>query len=86
MSEWISVKEHLPQYGQTVLFRFTERRLDFNARDVLPHAPYGMAVREYRDDDYSENDWKIGADLYAYWASIKLLKITHWMPLPEPPK
>ena len=65
MSEWISVKERLPQEGQKVLCCFTE---------------YGMQVAKYVFDWGDYYVWDCMADNFS------LNSVTHWQPLPEPPK
>lgn len=56
-SEWISVKERLPEIGQS----------------VLVYASKYYPVVECRD-------------LVAYMKMGNYTGVTHWMPLPEPPK
>lgn len=72
-SEWISVDERLPKYNTSVLvYRPTM------AMPIVADTYYGW----YGEDD---ERWYEGWSLYG-----KNLKgenvITHWMPLPEPPK
>ena len=58
-TEWISVKDRLPEHGSTVCLIYTKE--------------YGLTIQM----------WK------GYWDSeypVKEAVVTHWMPLPEPPK
>lgn len=63
MSEWISVKDRLPEENINVLIY---RR---NMMNVYTYFGHG----EWEDD-------------YGYWTRTEDDGITHWMPLPEPPK
>ena len=78
MSEWISVKNRLPDGYDDVLV-------------------YVVEHRSWWDDEYVEPGKKISTlkhDTYSYMAiqyldkyeDISRTNITHWMPLPEPPK
>lgn len=70
MSEWISVKERLPEQDGKVLCRYGFERegkrsgymvtgcLDYYATDEIPHFQHASTG----------------------------LYVTHWMPLPEPPE
>lgn len=71
MSEWISVKDKLPKYS----------------KEVLTYTP-GMAMPirvDAYDGYYGEDDgkWYEG---WRYRGNHAENRITHWMPLPEPPK
>lgn len=72
MSEWISVEDRLPDYGEPVLIC---------ANDVV------QSVTFMRDGFEDTADWfepyHFGDDdeFLRVWASF----VTHWMPLPEPP-
>ena len=61
MDEWISVKDRLPESGETTLV--------YNG-DIDVHGFWNG-----RWLDYDENGYP-----------FEVLYITHWMPLPEPPK
>ena len=69
MSEWISVKEKLPDHLQIVLA--------INLNDT-------MAVVRC---DHHVNGSKL-IDYVFMWPDLRFqfMNITHWMPLPEPPK
>ena len=55
MTEWISVKDRLPDDGTKVLL----------------YLDYGMIEASWYDSSYYMPFWN---------------RVTHWMPLPEPPK
>lgn len=42
-----------------------------------------IVMRGYRRPD---GVWKYGTELNAEWENISSWPVTHWMPLPEPPK
>ena len=67
---WIPVTERLPEYGVRVL-----------ATDMYEGDDYtGIWTREeYKDD--ADGCWY---DDHGWWHAID--DVTHWMPLPEPPK
>ena len=66
-SEWISVKDRLPERGQAVLCY----RGDFRG-DMMNTYVY-LGSGNWEDD-------------YGYRGTAEHEGITHWMPLPEPPK
>lgn len=72
MSEWISVEDDMPIYGDPVLIV---------GNGVTQHVTY---MRDGADD---EPDW---FEPYFFDHDddfkVDLNKVTHWMPLPEPPK
>ena len=71
--EWISVEECLPKYNTLVLV-------------YRPTMATKILVAEYEgyygEDD---NEWYEGWSAFGYDVRGKEL-ITHWMPLPKPPK
>lgn len=42
-----------------------------------------IVMRGYRRPD---GVWKYGVELHEVWERLSLKRVTHWMPLPEPPK
>ncbi len=71
MSEWISVKDRLPRYNETVLIYRPSM-----AEPILADKYFGW----YGEDD---NEWHEG---WLRYGGVKNDLITHWQPLPEPPK
>lgn len=76
MSEWISIKDRLPEDQQRVLC-------------------HGKFAEEGMDGLEEDRDYQIGLVTFCsagYWEhdrgsfSAQLVKVTHWMPLPNPPK
>lgn len=70
MSEWISVKDRLPEGEEDVLVHLTSKELVVGAfMTALIH---------------DERFWVLsrGGDFYA----CPQFGVTHWMPLPEPPE
>ena len=79
--KWISVEERLPEEDGRYLV-FTSSYLIQYVR-VLSFAKDGRKVDEYDFVSAWENVW------YWYdseWGHITTDDVTHWMPLPEPPK
>ena len=81
VQEWISVNDRLPQEDGSYLVTINS----FNGRkyiDVRWFAKDGEIVDKYELAG-QENVW------YYYdseWGSISIDSVTHWMPLPLPPK
>lgn len=73
MSEWISVKDRLPESGVPVLVTFV------GYTDNKLHSD-GVARWEPDLNGYN-GGWEWTLDF-----SDATVEITHWMPLPEPPK
>ena len=75
-SNWISVKDRLPEKGIEVLVSYLNPNGTTRSVEV---AKYTKCPEEY---DWSSNkeDTLIGGYLWIEG------KPTHWMPLPEPPK
>lgn len=74
--KWISVDERLPEYLGWVLVigHIINKRKKRNYGWCVPH------IAEYRHGRWCDSDGML-PDL-----EDRSLKITHWMPLPEPPK
>ena len=70
-SEWISVKDRLPEPGQKVIFYVSEREESFAGSYVV-------------DDYRSTMSGKFRENLDWWWFDEE--PITHWMPLAEAPK
>lgn len=77
--EWISVKDRLPEEGQEVLV------ISRGWGEPLVY------VGQYKRVE-SETSWLTGITSKASnwllwgWSYIKEPQVTHWMPLPKPPK
>ena len=80
-SEWIPVTERLPEVGDTYLV-VVKYKYDWEKgykidTDVATFYPYD------NPDAYIDNRW----DTYVDWdEGQQYIHITHWMPLPAPPK
>ena len=72
-SEWISVEERLPRYNETVLVY----------RPTMGEKILADTYKGYYNED--TGDWEEGWVKFGQ-NSIGMNVITHWMPLPEPPK
>ena len=72
MSKWISVEERLPKSGDRVWCSMRNKKRDaFVFSDALIYWVKGRR-REWTHSDCNPLD--------------ESLKVTHWQPLPEPPK
>lgn len=73
MAEWISVKDRMPRYNETVLvYRPTM------AEKILADSYYGFYGED--DDKWHEGWTHFGKDIKGNDV------ITHWRTLPEPPR
>ena len=81
LPKWISVKDRLPEAdGNYLVF---EKGYLIPAIRVLSFARDGRKVDKYDFHREWKNVW------YRYdseWGHITIGDVTHWMPLPEPPK
>lgn len=77
MNNWISVKDRLPEDRQMVLIS-------------IPDELFGQIchVAEFTLDEFGDKHiWQtINGSHPAYTLYANILGVTHWMPLPEPPK
>jgi len=71
MSEWISIGDRLPPRQKKVLI------IEKGGRCIVGY--YGSSSGSYEGDDF----W---AALTGGYDSYPTTNVTHWMPLPEPPK
>lgn len=80
MSEWISVKNRLPELKDDSVLAY------FGAPDYSGYCSYGIDmvhIEEYFKDIQDGLD-QDGNQLYSKW--YVSAGLTHWQPLPEPPK
>lgn len=73
MSEWISVEDRLPRSEQIVI--------GYTPCDKFMFVGFHQ---ESKSVNYDWSNWKIITALRSTKTMTK--KVTHWMPLPEPPK
>ena len=80
-TKWIPVTERLPENDG----RYLVRKKNFNTAwfDVLGFAKDGRKVDEYDFEREWENVWYRYDSEYGY---VTTDSVTHWMPIPEPPK
>ena len=76
MSEWISVKDRLPEEGQGL---------------VLVYAPNNKYVAFQLDEWSMQREAPVSfssatIEVGEGWDNFEFEEITHWMPLPNPPK
>lgn len=75
MSEWIRVEDELPRCGDPVIAACRDYRVDGLPPAVVP-ARFNLDREEWFDVDNLDSDGD----------EVRLFRVTHWMPLPEPPK
>lgn len=83
MAEWISVNDRFPEDGQDVLLIAHGWKTDNG--DV-----YIGKLKPVPADDGSGNFWGLARPWCEWsisgWSYFRIPEVTHWMPLPEPPK
>lgn len=89
MMEWISVKDRLPENFQEVIVTFKNHSPEVYYLDIKDKPLTGVCV-------YYKGEWywysSITYDVLAEYGKYdgeevnKDIEITHWQPLPEPPK
>ena len=73
MSEWINVEDRLPETEGTYIV-MTEKSWE--------HVPYKVMAMEFEIKvlrGVEKRRWK-------WYGKLPIWPVTHWMPLPEPPK
>lgn len=76
MSEWISVKDRMPEKKRAVLV-------------YAPHMDEPIVTMYFDPDDQMAEFGEWVSDCTPNrlgWSSMTGEDVTHWMPLPEPPK
>ena len=81
MSEWISVNDRVPNNGETVLCKQVN-----NESLMLCYIDNGMWKEDYQDICVSGGYGCIDNEICEASDHSNYLRVTHWMPLPEPPK
>lgn len=93
--EWISIEDELPEKGKNVLgFDGKQKRIVFFISKYYEEflcdedEPECCDYLEEKDMSYWKEGWysdeeQSYSEYDSYWT---VRKITHWMPLPEPPK
>lgn len=75
MSEWISIKDSFPNENELVLIFQTDKGSERSS--WRPYVPFALSIFE----DSSFNDSHCGD-----CQQVEHQCVTHWMPLPQPPK
>ena len=81
MSEWIRVDDRLPNDGETVLCKQVN-----NESLMLCYIDNGIWKEDYQDIYVSDGYGCIDNEICAASDCSNYLRMTHWTPLPEPPK
>ncbi len=81
MTEWISVKDRLPELGTLCAISYTKP--GWGGRMGVYIARYDRLYKTFNiKDGYDEGFFKTGLNTF----SQKYDEVTHWMPLPKPPE
>lgn len=80
MSEWISVEDRLPEYGEKVLFRYV-MDYKFPEKTISSKVKVGMCCGCLSSTNKNGHRYDLDARKHCY-----VFNVTHWMPIPEPPK
>lgn len=72
MSEWISVKDRLPENNKVVL--------------VYVHDTTICGTHRFMTGSCDKGFWFLGVHLDCLSFPHNEYNVTHWMPLPDPPK
>lgn len=76
MSEWKSINEELPEIGQKVDINIYQHDITGKSNKRLTDCFY------HKEYGFMTDDCKVVKAFYGRMGYI----ITHWMPVPEPPK
>lgn len=82
MSEWISVDDRIPESADDLVIVYWGES-DENGSDICVGAIDTVHIQDFFDDITCGVD-ESGNQMYTKWYIGK--GVTHWMPLPEPPK
>ena len=85
MSEWISVKDKLPEKDEQYLVYKVYKGPNFNEFGLQEVCGFATNLKDIDDEWFT----KKRAGFYEYDSEVGFYEpagITHWMPLPEPPK
>lgn len=81
MSEWISVKDRLPELGTLCVISYTKP--GWGRRMGVYISRYDRLYKTFNiKDGYDEGFFGTGLNTF----SQKYDEVTYWMPLPEPPE
>ncbi len=73
---WIPVTERLPENGQRCLVYTTTHQIGCFAKNLEKVDKYDFRGEKHHGWYYLDSEWGF----------CEILNVTHWMPLPEPPK
>ena len=73
--KWISVSERLPDEGENVLL-YCDHPMYINDDHRIP----------YFTGFLDRGEWYSASDYYEEAIFMEVQFVTHWMPLPQPPK
>ena len=75
-TKWIPVTERLPENRQRCLVYTTTYRIGYFAKNLEKVDKYDFRGEKHHGWYYLDSEWGF----------CEILNVTHWMPLPEPPK
>ena len=87
---WINVKDQMPEYNEPVLVYCGDSAYKHDGLKITVAAYISKEELEntYEEYDGQDEDWYAEVGLFNsdYGSWLMGEKVTHWMPLPEPPK
>ena len=79
VQEWISVKDHTPTEADGTVFVCLADVFPYNEKEPYVDAKHDRRITEANYSQFSKRWYKEGAILTEG-------VVTHWMPMPQPPK
>lgn len=81
MSEWISVKDRLPDKEGIYLCFYR-----YCGCDIFRILSFAFNLEEVDEFDFKGQNRSGWYNRDSEWGYYEMSEVTHWMPLPEPPK
>ena len=88
--QWISVEDRLPETDDTNSYTYNVLVFIPEREGCRQHGMYLAKLKYVKASDGKDNFWNIPTQECEWtvwgWSYFKHPVVTHWMPLPEPPK
>ena len=79
--EWISVKDRLPDKAGKYLVFYGS-----SARERVEIGSFAKNLKKINENEFKNKPYSGWYEYDSEWGYFELRDITHWRPLPEPPK